>query len=246
MRSPIAASPSSLPSPRPPRRPRPPTRRRRPATAAPPRPSTASPRRPRSTRCAAAATRPTPRSRRRPCSASSSRSPAASAAAASWSPTTPRQKRVTTLDHRERAPLAMTPESFFENGAPLAFNDARYSGLSVGVPGTVLGWERALKLPRHDHAGAGTRAGDPGRAQGFVVDAHARRPDPGQRRLVRRRARDGRAVPQSRRHAARRRQHHSQPRPRAHVPADRAPRRARASTAAPSRRRSCGPSARRR
>ena len=39
----------------------------------------------------------------------------------------------------------MAPESFFENGAPLAFNDARYSGMSVGVPGTVAGWEQALK-----------------------------------------------------------------------------------------------------
>ena len=52
---------------------------------------------------------------------------------------------VTTIDQRERAPLAMKPDSFFENGAPLAFNDARYSGLSVGVPGTVRGWARALR-----------------------------------------------------------------------------------------------------
>ena len=54
------------------------------------------------------------------------------------------KRRVTSLDHRERAPLAMNPESFFENGTALGFNDARYSGLSVGVPGTVLGWDRAL------------------------------------------------------------------------------------------------------
>src|SRR5215213_8563738 len=46
------------------------------------------------------------------------------------------ERRVTGLDQRERAPLAMGPDAFFENGAPLAFNDARYSGLSVGVPGT--------------------------------------------------------------------------------------------------------------
>ena len=141
------------------------TRRPRPATAAPRRPSTASPRRPPSTRCAAAATRPTPRSRRPPCSASPSRSPAASAAAASWSPTTPRKRRVTTLDHRERAPLAMNPESFFENGAPLAFNDARYSGLSVGVPGTVLRLGARAAPARDDHARAGARAGDPRRAR---------------------------------------------------------------------------------
>ncbi|HEX6010847.1 MAG TPA: gamma-glutamyltransferase, partial [Geminicoccaceae bacterium] len=49
--------------------------------------------------------------------------------------------KVTTIDHRERAPAAMRPDSFFEAGQPLAFNDARYSGLSVGVPGTVRGWE---------------------------------------------------------------------------------------------------------
>ena len=52
--------------------------------------------------------------------------------------------RMTTIDHRETAPAAMTPTSFFENGQPLAFDDARYSGLSVGVPGTVAGWAHAL------------------------------------------------------------------------------------------------------
>jgi gamma-glutamyltranspeptidase / glutathione hydrolase len=56
-----------------------------------------------------------------------------------------RAREVTTSDHRERAPQAMGPDAFFENGAPLAFNDARYSGLSVGVPGTVRGWSRALR-----------------------------------------------------------------------------------------------------
>ena len=51
---------------------------------------------------------------------------------------------VTTIDHREAAPAAMRPDSFMEGGAPLGFNAARYSGLSVGVPGSVLGWARAL------------------------------------------------------------------------------------------------------
>src|SRR5918996_2763290 len=51
---------------------------------------------------------------------------------------------VTTVDHRETAPAAMHPESFFEDGAPLGFNAARYSGLSAGVPGTVQGWADAL------------------------------------------------------------------------------------------------------
>jgi gamma-glutamyltranspeptidase / glutathione hydrolase len=53
--------------------------------------------------------------------------------------------KVTTIDHRETAPAAMTPTSFWENGVPLPFNDARYSGLSVGVPGTVQGWADALE-----------------------------------------------------------------------------------------------------
>jgi gamma-glutamyltranspeptidase/glutathione hydrolase len=54
-------------------------------------------------------------------------------------------RKVTTIDHRETAPAAMTSTSFWENGVPLPFNDARYSGLSVGVPGTVEGWAEALE-----------------------------------------------------------------------------------------------------
>jgi gamma-glutamyltranspeptidase / glutathione hydrolase len=53
--------------------------------------------------------------------------------------------RVTTIDGRETAPAAMHPASFRENGVPLPFNDARYSGLSVGVPGTVETWVDALE-----------------------------------------------------------------------------------------------------
>ena len=53
--------------------------------------------------------------------------------------------KVTTIDHRETAPAAMGPDAFFEGGAPLPFNAARFSGLSVGVPGTVSGWDEALR-----------------------------------------------------------------------------------------------------
>jgi gamma-glutamyltranspeptidase / glutathione hydrolase len=52
---------------------------------------------------------------------------------------------VTTIDGRETAPAAMTPSSFWENGAALPFNDARFSGLSVGVPGTPATWAEALE-----------------------------------------------------------------------------------------------------
>jgi gamma-glutamyltranspeptidase / glutathione hydrolase len=51
---------------------------------------------------------------------------------------------VTTIDGRETAPAAMHPTSFWQNGTPLPFNDARFSGLSVGVPGTVDTWLDAL------------------------------------------------------------------------------------------------------
>jgi gamma-glutamyltranspeptidase/glutathione hydrolase len=56
---------------------------------------------------------------------------------------TPKGK-VTTIDGREKAPDAMRPDSFMEGGVPLAFADARWSGLSAGVPGTVAQWELAL------------------------------------------------------------------------------------------------------
>jgi gamma-glutamyltranspeptidase / glutathione hydrolase len=53
--------------------------------------------------------------------------------------------RVTTIDHRETAPAAMRPDSFMEGGRTLSFTEARWSGLSVGVPGTVRGWSDALR-----------------------------------------------------------------------------------------------------
>jgi gamma-glutamyltranspeptidase / glutathione hydrolase len=78
--------------------------------------------------------------------------------------------RVVTIDGRERASAAMTPTSFWENGAPLPFNDARFSGMSVGVPGTVATWANALEkygtISLADALQAGIRvAGD-----GYVID----------------------------------------------------------------------------
>jgi gamma-glutamyltranspeptidase / glutathione hydrolase len=78
--------------------------------------------------------------------------------------------RVVTIDGRERASAAMTPTSFWQNGAPLPFNDARFSGMSVGVPGTVATWANALEkygtISLADALQAGIRvAGD-----GYVID----------------------------------------------------------------------------
>ncbi|MCP9484901.1 MAG: gamma-glutamyltransferase [Gaiellaceae bacterium MAG52_C11] len=77
---------------------------------------------------------------------------------------------VTTIDGRETAPAAMHPDSFWENGKPLPFNDARYSGLSVGTPGTVETWADAL-----DHYGTTSLGHALAPAirvarEGFVVD----------------------------------------------------------------------------
>ncbi|MGH2745686.1 MAG: gamma-glutamyltransferase family protein, partial [Thermoleophilaceae bacterium] len=81
-----------------------------------------------------------------------------------------RKGDVTTIDSRELSPESMRPDSFMENGAALAFNDARYSGLSAGVPGTVAGWDRALDrygtLDFEDVLRPGIRTA----RRGFVVD----------------------------------------------------------------------------
>ena len=77
---------------------------------------------------------------------------------------------VTTIDHREMAPAAMRPNSFFADGVPLPFNDARYSGLSAGVPGTVRGWEEALSRFGTMSLEEALRPGIAVARDGFVVD----------------------------------------------------------------------------
>ncbi len=55
-------------------------------------------------------------------------------------------KKVTTIDAREKAPSAATATWFNgANGQPLGFAERVSSGLSVGVPGTIAGWDLALK-----------------------------------------------------------------------------------------------------
>jgi len=78
--------------------------------------------------------------------------------------------KLTTIDHRETAPAAMRPDSFFEAGRPLPFNDARYSGRSVGVPGTVRGWEEALRRYGTMSVAEALRPAIQVARDGFVVD----------------------------------------------------------------------------
>src|SRR5215203_3611097 len=58
-----------------------------------------------------------------------------------------KRKKVDTIDSRETAPRAMPADAFIDKstGKPFPFTEQRVSGLSVGVPGTVAGWQRALK-----------------------------------------------------------------------------------------------------
>ena len=83
-----------------------------------------------------------------------------------------KEKRVVALDHRETAPAAVTPALFIEKAREMDFDTAVASGLSVGVPGTVRGWNEALQR-------YGTMSFEQVLApaisvaeQGFVVDAN--------------------------------------------------------------------------
>ncbi|MQA74151.1 MAG: gamma-glutamyltransferase [Solirubrobacterales bacterium] len=77
---------------------------------------------------------------------------------------------VTTIDGRETAPAAMQPTSFFESGAPLSFDAARYSGLSAGVPGTVATWDEALDRYGTDSLRRALKPGAKVARKGFQVD----------------------------------------------------------------------------
>ncbi|WP_166349890.1 gamma-glutamyltransferase [Phytoactinopolyspora limicola] len=85
---------------------------------------------------------------------------------------------VTTIDSRETAPAAMEPDVFIDpdTGSPIPFQERRVSGLSVGVPGLVRGWEQALTdhgtMPLHRVLQPAIRLAQ----GGFVVDdEHQRR-----------------------------------------------------------------------
>jgi gamma-glutamyltranspeptidase/glutathione hydrolase len=81
-----------------------------------------------------------------------------------------RKGNITTIDHREKAPAKMTPTSFWQNGASLAFDPARYSGMSAGVPGTPLGWERALDRYGTISLRRALKPGERIARRGFTVD----------------------------------------------------------------------------
>jgi len=79
--------------------------------------------------------------------------------------------KVSTIDGRETAPLAMGADAFLDDeGNALPFDEAVQSGLSVGTPGTPLTWARALDefgtLSLGEALQGAIRLAD----EGFVVD----------------------------------------------------------------------------
>lgn len=81
-----------------------------------------------------------------------------------------RHKKVSTIDGRETAPATFTPTVFTENGKALPFADVVTSGLSVGVPGTPMTWERALRTWGTRSLGASLAPAAALAEKGFVVD----------------------------------------------------------------------------
>ena len=102
--------------------------------------------------------------------------------------------KVTTIDGREKSPATMRPDTFWENGAPLTFNDARFSGLSAGVPGTAATWVRALASTARSRSRRRWRPASPWRA---TASRSTRRSSTRRRgkRVLRRRPVDRRALP---------------------------------------------------
>jgi gamma-glutamyltranspeptidase / glutathione hydrolase len=54
------------------------------------------------------------------------------------------KKQAVVIDHRETTPQGMDHGAFYAGGVLIPFNDLVTSGLSVGVPGTLRGWDEAL------------------------------------------------------------------------------------------------------
>jgi gamma-glutamyltranspeptidase / glutathione hydrolase len=84
-----------------------------------------------------------------------------------------RSHRVETIDGRETAPGLATSSLFIDpaTGKPLAFPVAVTSGLSVGVPGTLMTWQKALNLWGTLSLAQALGPAERVARQGFPVDA---------------------------------------------------------------------------
>lgn len=84
-----------------------------------------------------------------------------------------RTHRVSTIDGRETAPDADGPSMFLDPATkkPLSLPTAVTSGLSVGVPGTLATWQRALQRWGRFGLAEDLRPAEQVAERGFVVDA---------------------------------------------------------------------------
>jgi gamma-glutamyltranspeptidase/glutathione hydrolase len=84
-----------------------------------------------------------------------------------------RTHHVSTIDGRETAPRLATADLFIDpaTGKPLAFPVAVTSGLSVGVPGTLMTWQKALSRWGTESLARVLRPAERIARQGFPVDA---------------------------------------------------------------------------
>ncbi|WP_422769618.1 gamma-glutamyltransferase [Plantactinospora sp. WMMC1484] len=84
-----------------------------------------------------------------------------------------RTRQVQTIDGRESAPASMREDSFVDpaTGSPYPFQAARVSGLSVGVPGTLLTWHEAVRRWGSRPLSAALVPAAEVAERGFAVDA---------------------------------------------------------------------------
>ncbi|GIF03613.1 gamma-glutamyltransferase [Actinoplanes siamensis] len=88
-----------------------------------------------------------------------------------------RKRQVFTIDGREAGPATMTPDYFVNpgTGQPYGFDEARVSGLSVGVPGTLATWEAASRQWGTRSLGRALTDAAEVADRGYAVDAEFRR-----------------------------------------------------------------------
>jgi len=84
-----------------------------------------------------------------------------------------RTGRVHTIDGREAAPASMTGTAFINpaTGSPYGFDEARVSGISVGVPGSPATWSEALTRWGTTSLAEALRPAIQVADRGFVVDS---------------------------------------------------------------------------
>ena len=82
-----------------------------------------------------------------------------------------KENRFVTIEHREMAPKGQTSALFYPGGQRLDTNEIIASGLSVGVPGTLRGWEEAVRRYGKKSLGELLQPGIFVAEHGFVVDS---------------------------------------------------------------------------